>query len=113
MLVRCNQGCKKSDGTTEAVLDAESNDVHCTKCDEILKGMSDFSKSALKLSGKIRKVNTKKAFCFKCDTCNKMVESEFSLGKVKGKDCEKNDCRIQVNEFMKNAMESLSKIKEV
>ncbi len=113
MLVQCNRGCKLSDGTTTAVLDKDTGEAHCEKCDDILASISSFGKISLKSLNAFRNTNKKKAFCFKCITCDKMVETEVSLGVVKGKDCKQGGCKINISDSMKNAIESLSEVEEI
>jgi len=100
MILRCNQGCKLSDGTTDGSLNLETNDVICNTCGDVIKGISEFSKISMKNIGDIKRVNKKKAFVFPCKICNKNVETEVVAGKVTGKDCKNNNCLINITEFM-------------
>lgn len=113
MLVQCNKGCKLSDGTTSAVLDSDTGEAHCEKCDEILNTISSFGKISLKSLKAFRNTNKKKAFSFKCLSCNKMVETEIALGAVKGKDCKEGKCKINISDAMKNAMESILNVGDI
>lgn len=100
MILRCNQGCKLSDGTTDGSLNLETNEVICNTCGDPLKGISDFAKISMKNIGDIKRVNKKKAFVFPCKTCNKNVETEVAAGKVFGKGCQQSTCLINITEFM-------------
>ena len=100
MIVRCNQGCKLSDGTTDGSLNMETNDVICNTCGNIIKGISEFAKISMKNIGDIKRINKKKAFVFPCKTCSKNVVTEINAGKVIGKDCKNGNCLINITEFM-------------
>lgn len=105
MILRCNQGCKLSDGTTDGSLDLETNEVVCNSCGENLKGISDFAKISMKNMGDTKRKNKKKAFVFPCKTCNKKVETEVVAGKVSGKGCASGGCLINITEFMVKMIE--------
>lgn len=100
MILRCNQGCKLSDGTTDGSLNLETNEVVCNTCGDNIKGISDFAKLSMKNIGDIKRVNKKKAFVFSCKACNKNVETEIVAGKVSGKGCKENKCSINITDFM-------------
>ncbi len=100
MILRCNPGCKLSDGTTDGSLDLETNEAVCNTCGENLKGISSFAKISMKNIGDVKKTNKKKAFVFPCKTCNKNVEAEVTAGKVSGKGCSHGGCLINITEFM-------------
>lgn len=100
MILRCNQGCKLSDGTTDGSLNLETNEVICNTCGDAIKGISDFAKLSMKNIGDIKRVNKKKAFVFPCKTCSKNVETEIVAGKVSGKGCKESKCSINITEFM-------------
>jgi len=100
MILRCNQGCRLSDGTTDGSLNMETNEVVCNSCGDSLNGISEFAKISMKNIGDIKRVNKKKAFIFPCKTCNKSVETEILDGKVIGKGCKDGSCMINITEFM-------------
>lgn len=100
MIIRCNQGCKLSDGVTDGSLNIETNDVVCNTCGEVINGISEFAKISMKNIGDIKRINKKKAFVFPCKTCNKSVETEVITGKVIGKGCKDGKCLINITEFM-------------
>ena len=79
MIFSCNPGCKK--GTTSASYDRETGEVICDKCTEVLQNISVFAKNNLKLSGPYTK-KKKKAFEFKCLTCNKIKQAQAKDGKI-------------------------------
>jgi hypothetical protein len=100
MILRCNQGCKLSDGTTDGSLNIETNEVVCNTCGNNIQGISEFAKISMKNIGDIKRVNKKKAFVFPCKTCDKNVETEITAGKVIGKGCKDGKCLINITEFM-------------
>ena len=105
MLLRCNPGCKKSDGTTEGALDPDTDEVICNKCGLELKNVASFTKRSMKSSGKVLKKSSK-AFFFNCKTCRKKVETSVVGNDLRGKGCE-NDCKFNVSPFMINSMKSV------
>jgi len=109
MLLRCNQGCKLSDGNTEGSLDLETNNVVCNLCGDNLKNVSDFAKLSMKNIGDVKRKNNKKAFVFGCNTCNKKVETEVVSGKVCGKLCASGNCQIDITSFMVKMIEENQK----
>lgn len=110
MILRCNQGCKYSDGTTDGSLNVDTNEVVCNNCGDTIKGISDFAKLSMKTTGDIKRSNNRKAFVFPCKTCNKKVEADVSAGKVSGKDCKKGGCVIDITSFMVSAISDSKKI---
>jgi hypothetical protein len=109
MLLRCNKGCKKSDGNTEGSLNIDTNDVECKLCGEVLSDVSQFTKISMKNIGDIKRNNNKKAFIFNCNTCSKPVEAEINVGKVTGKGCSSGECKINITSFMIKAIEESQK----
>lgn len=105
MLLRCNPGCKLSDGTTEGALDPDTDEVICKKCGDELLQVASFTKRSMKSSGDILK-KTAKAFLFNCTSCKRKVETSVVDGELRGKDCEK-DCKFNVSRFMINSMENV------
>lgn len=105
MLLRCNPKCKMSDGTTEGLLDPDSNEVVCTECGDLLKNVSEFTKRSMKSQGKILK-KAKKAFVFNCKTCEKDVETVIHNNNLKGSGCNK-ECGFSVSKFMINSMKNV------
>jgi len=106
MILRCNQGCKLSDGTTDGSLNVETNEVICNTCGDAIKGISDFAKLSMKNTGDIKRINKKKAFVFSCQTCKKSVETEIVAGKVSGKNCAEKKCSINITDFMVRVIEN-------
>jgi ribosomal protein L37AE/L43A len=108
MLVRCNIGCKKSNGQTDASLDVESDMIICNTCGENVDGLSDFCKLSMKANGDIIRHKARKAFTFPCNTCDKHVEARFVDGILVGKPCQNNGsgCQINVTEAMLSAIKS-------
>ena len=109
MMLQCNPRCKQSDGYTEGLLDVEENKVMCTKCGEELKSISDFTKTSMRLNGEVLKTKKKKAFVFKCLTCNKDVETATQNGVLVGKDCKNGQvgCKINITEHMIVAIQQM------
>lgn len=105
MLLRCNPGCKLSDGTTEGSLDPDTEEVICKNCSLELTNVASFTKRSMKSSGDVIKKDGK-AFIFDCKTCKKKVETSVVDGELKGLDCEK-DCQFNVSRFMINSMKSV------
>jgi hypothetical protein len=108
MLVRCNIGCKKSNGQTDASLDVESDMIICNTCGEGINGLSDFCKLSMKANGDIIRSRARKAFTFPCNTCDKSVEARMVNGRLTGKPCvnDGNGCLINVTEAMAAAIEA-------
>jgi len=69
MLSCNNKGCGKTD---THVLDAVSNDVYCVACDNIIAGISQFTKAQLKNLKQVKRP-PKVAYSVRCDKCK--VES--------------------------------------
>ena len=118
MLVRCKPLCKMSDGTTDASLDVESNEVVCNECGETLPHVSKYSKLSMKTNGDILRSKNKKAFVFPCETCDKNVEAAIVDSKLVGKDCSdpNSACKINITKHMVRALQEtesyLAKVEE-
>ena len=110
MLVRCKDRCKLSDGQTDGLLDLETNKVMCNLCGEELSNISDFTKTSMKMNGEVIKSKKKKAFTFKCLTCNDDVEAAMVGGIVVGKACKQDQkgCKLNVTQHMVKALEITS-----
>lgn len=104
MLVRCNPKCKLNDGMTECKLNVETNQAMCLECgDEI--AVSEFAKKSMKSNDDVIKNVNKRAFMFKCETCDTMVHTMYKNSKLCGTKCEKPDkCIINITESMKAAV---------
>jgi hypothetical protein len=107
MIVRCNQLCKLSDGTTDASLDVDTNNAICNECGEILVGVSKYSKLSMKTTGDILRSKKKKAFVFYCETHDDHVETTFSNSVLIGKSCPDDGkaCKINVTKHMVKAIQ--------
>ena len=114
MIVRCNQGCRKSDGFTDGSLDVDSGDVICNECGENLAGISEYAKLAMKANGDVVRSKKKKAFMFPCNTCDTNVEAQFVAGILVGKGCSKGGtgCQINITEHMVKAIKETQKVQE-
>ena len=114
MIVRCNPKCRNSDGMTDSSLDIDSNQAMCNECGEVLGGVSEFAKLAMKTNGDIIRSKDRKAFMFPCLTCDKSVETQFVSGVLVGKECQNNQegCRINVTEHMVVAIRETHKMLE-
>jgi ribosomal protein L37AE/L43A len=115
MIVRCNQGCKKSDGFTDGSLDVDSNEAICNECGETLNTVSSYAKLSMKTNGDILRSKNRKAFMFPCQTCDTNVEAQFINGILVGKNCSNNfeGCKINVTEHMSKAIEEVQKRSEL
>jgi hypothetical protein len=107
MLVSCKGGCKGKKGTTNAVLDVETNTAVCDFCDEEIP-LSSFIKNSMKQRGEILRKDKRKSFQFKCDTCQCTVETIIRDDKLTGIDCSK-DCQFNVSEYTLYAMKDVIK----
>jgi len=107
MIVRCNVGCKISDGITDASLDVESNTVVCNTCGDNLDTISSYTKLSMKTNGDILRSKNKKAFVFPCTTCSKQVEASMQSGVLVGKNCpqEQKGCKLNITKHMERAIE--------
>jgi len=118
MIVRCNVGCRLTDGITDASLDLDTNNAMCNECGEVLTDVSEYSKLSMKTNGDILRTKKKKAFVFPCQTCNEDVETEFVSSRLVGKACPNNQdgCKIDITQHMVKAIEETKiisdKIKE-
>jgi hypothetical protein len=110
MILRCNQGCRKSDGTTDGSLDVGLNEVICNSCGDTLADVSDYAKLSMKTSGDIRRNSTRKAFVFPCNSCDGMVEAAVIAGRLVGKSCPDNtSCKINITETMASTIERIQR----
>jgi hypothetical protein len=114
VIVRCNAGCKKSDGTTDASLDVDRDAAVCNTCGEDLNGVSSYAKLSMKVNGDILRNNAKKAFMFSCKTCDKQVETMMVSGVLVGKGCPQGGkgCRIDITKSMERAVELFGEDRE-
>ena len=104
MLVRSNCSCAKFTVTVDASLELESENVICNTCGDVITGISDFAKNSMKISGDVIKA-PKRAFSFKCTSCDKFSQVAFVNHKACGKDCQTPDkCMFKITESMKNAI---------
>lgn len=108
MIVRCNQGCRLSDGTTSASLDVDTNKAMCDECGEEVTNVSNYSKLSMKKNGDILRSKNRKAFMFPCLTCDRNVEATTNMGVVVGRGCENDQkgCKINITEHMICAIEN-------
>jgi hypothetical protein len=115
MILRCNPRCKMSDGTTDGLLDLETDKVMCSTCGDEIQGVSSFTRSSMKLNGEVIRAKSKKAFVFGCLTCNKNVEAKISKGIVVGKNCQMNEqgCKLNITKHMVVALEGASGYEDV
>lgn len=104
MLVRCNQGCLKNGGTTDASLSLKNNEVICNVCGDTINNISKFSKLSMKNNGDVIK-EPKRAFTFECAHCEKRCEVEVLNHKAVGKHCQtKSKCMFKITTAMKHAI---------
>ena len=97
MILKCNQGCRKSDGTTDGSLDVDLNQVMCNNCGDALLNVSEYAKLSLKASGDVKRNLLRKAFVFPCGSCKKKVEAMVVEKRLVGKGCFDNTaCHISV-----------------
>lgn len=110
MILRCNQGCRKSDGTTDGSLDLDLNQVICNECGDALPDVSEYAKLSMKASGDIRRTSTRKAFVFPCNSCEKKVEAAVVEGRLVGKNCfDSTACQINITETMASTLERVQR----
>ena len=71
-LIQCdNKECREFQ---EPVLDKETDDVHCSKCDGTIDHVSIFAKRQMRAMGQIKKESVpKQAFSVKCTSCEKIM----------------------------------------
>lgn len=107
MLIWCsNKGCGKN---SEATLDKGDNEVYCAECDQIITGISSFTKATLKSLGQTKKA-TKEAYGIKCQKCN-----NEQLPKVNAKNelvCKKCDGVLSVGKMFDPLVRKAIKEKE-
>ena len=115
MIVRCNIGCKLSDGTTSASLNVDDNAAICDNCGEEVVNVSSYSKISMKKNGDIIRSKYRKAFMFPCNTCENNVEAVLVAGVVVGKECinDQKNCKINITEHMVYAMEKTESIRDI
>jgi len=115
MLVRCNVGCKLSDGMTDASLDVDSDSAICNECGETLDGVSSYAKLSMKKNGDILRSRKKKAFMFGCKACDETVEATFNNGVLVGKGCPNNmeGCKIDTTSHMVHAIAEVSRVNKI
>jgi hypothetical protein len=108
MLVRCNIGCRKSDGQTDASLDIESDIALCNTCGDKLGNISEYTKLSMKANGDIVRSINRKAFVFPCLSCDKSVEAEVKAGVLVGKLCpnDQSGCLLNTTEHMVHAIKA-------
>ena len=106
MLIRCNRGCTKQNGTTTGCVDLDTNDVVCDYCGDTIDGISSFAKQSMISAGKVVKNDKRKAFQFDCLTCQKTVDAVLAAGELRGEGCD-GECKFNVSSFAINAMKSL------
>jgi predicted RNA-binding Zn-ribbon protein involved in translation (DUF1610 family) len=82
-LLTCdNKGCGE---TTEAVLDKDTNEVHCLapNCGKVIKSVTSFTKQSMLSMGQIKRMgDLKKAFPVKCQACNKLDQPILDKDKL-------------------------------
>jgi len=107
MIVRCNVGCRNSDGMTDASLDVDRDTIVCNACGDDLNDLSSYTKLSMRANGDIRRDHNKKAFVFPCKTCDKMVQATMSSGLLVGKSCPQGGkgCKINITDSMAKAVE--------
>lgn len=72
-----NKGCGESQ---EPLLDKTSNEVYCSECGEVMKGVSQFVKTAMAGIGQVRReVNSKVPFAMKCG-CGRVEQPKLKSG---------------------------------
>ena len=103
MVIVCNAKCR---GVVDASLDVDENRVVCNTCGEFIDNVTEFIKLSMKSSGDIIKSRNRKAFVFKCETCNKMKEVFHLNSRLVGKNCPNNNsgCLINITNNMKVAI---------
>ena len=108
MLVNCNPKCKLNDGKTECKLDVKTNKAMCMECGEEVVGVSAFAKQSMKISKDIID-NKKRAFSFKCETCDEMIQACYKDSRLVGKECKNNfnGCLINITNSMKNVIKNM------
>lgn len=105
MLVSSNCSCASFSTTVDASLDLETENVICNQCGDIINGISSFAKNSMKISGDVIK-KPKRAFSFKCISCDKYLQVAFINHKACGKDCQTpGKCMFKITESMRNAIE--------
>jgi hypothetical protein len=108
MIISCKTKCRLRDGTTTGLVDTETNEVICSYCNEVIDNITSFAKSTMRAKGLVLQP-PKKAFSFKCITCNKSVEAVLNNEKkVIGKNCI-NDCKFNISKFAIHSLEILNK----
>lgn len=114
MIIRCNPRCKMSDGTTDGLLDLETDKVMCSTCGDEIHGVASFTKTSMKMNGEVIRAKNKKAFVFGCVTCGKNVEAKVSGGVVVGKNCQQDEkgCKLNITKHMVVALEGIENSKE-
>lgn len=110
MLLRCNPGCKESDGTTDGGLNPETEEVMCRNCGVELQNVSAFTKRSMKSQRDFIE-KSKKAFLFDCITCKKNVETHVDGNQLKGVGC-RLSCKFNVSKFMINTMKEVGSVDE-
>lgn len=71
-LIQCDN--KKCREYQEPVLDKETDNVHCSKCDGIIEHVSVFTKRQMRAMGQIKRESApKQAFSVKCESCEKIM----------------------------------------
>jgi len=109
MLVSCKQGCSGKKGSTNALIDLETDQVICESCGEEI-AVSPFTKSGMKQMGDFFRNTKKKPFQFDCETCSKNVAAELVDGEPRGAGCEKK-CKFNISKFALIAMQHTSSSK--
>lgn len=67
-LIQCNnKGCGQ---LQTPFLDKDTNEVHCSECDQIISNVSSFTKTQMKHLKQFRQ-KEKKSFAIKCDHCKR------------------------------------------
>ncbi len=71
-LIQCDN--KKCREFQEPVLNKETDDVHCSKCDGVIEHVSIFAKRQMRAGGQIKRESVpKQAFSVKCSSCEKIM----------------------------------------
>jgi len=72
-LICCdNKGCYE---TTEALLNPETNEVHCAACGKVIKSVTHFAKVQMKTLGQTMKnQKASRAFSVSCPSCGKTAQ---------------------------------------
>ena len=71
-LMQCDN--KKCREYQEPVLNKETDEVHCSKCDGVINHVSIFAKRQMRALGQVKRESVpKQAFSVKCESCKKVL----------------------------------------